>query len=151
LKISPIQTIFGSLAIAGGALILAACHSSDDESENTTSTRYTVSGWVTRTQTATPVDGQDGVGTIYIAAFAQCSLDGRLTGSGFVPNADLSVIGVTEKFELTDMSTGTHHLAVFLDDNNDASLEAPHCVEVTVGNADIADITIELNRIVPSG
>jgi len=129
---------------------------------------YKVSGWISRSETANPVDGQDGIGTIYIGVFAECRLDAEVTGSGFVFDADLSVAGVTESFTVENLRSGTHYLGLFLDDNNDADTELPlpgpgdlvyaptgvgdgvlDCVEINIDAADVSDIAIEISGVAP--
>jgi len=167
LKKSIKHCAYGFLAAAGSAFVLVACNSNNSEEHAVTT--YNVSGWVSRSESIILGDVNDGMGTLYIAAFAECRLGAEQTGSGIEMDADLSVTGVMESFKVSQLQAGIHHLAVFLDVNDDALLSGPplpgpmdlvyapsgvdddklDCVEVNIQDTDLLDVGIELNGVVP--
>lgn len=143
-------------------LMLCACPMMDDDDddvgdEGSTSTPSEIAGTVARTESAMIAAGRDGVGTVYVAAFAECSLGAELLGAAVIPEADLSSTTSSVGFAIADLPEGTVYLASFLDDDGDADPTMPlpdggdlvytdvagdgmlTCLEVSVG-----DVNVEL-------
>lgn len=108
-------------------LLLAACPMMDDDDggDEGSTTPTGIAGTVSRGASATIAVGRDGIGTVYVAAFAECSLDAELLGVVALPNADLSDPANEVAFMIDDIAADTVHLAVFLDDDGDADPMAP--------------------------
>lgn len=123
-----------------------------------------IGGTVARDAGAAIAEGNDGVGTVFIAALDACALDAELVGSAVVPSADLSDPGTALPWAIDDIATSTVHLAFFLDDNGDADAQMPlpgpgdivfadgvgdgilSCVEVGAGDD---AVELALNAAVP--
>jgi hypothetical protein len=128
----------------------------DDEGDEGSTTPAGIEGTVSRAESATIAAGRDGIGTVYLAAFAECSLGAEVLGVAAIPNADLSDPASAVEFSIADLPEGTVHVALFLDDDGDADPMMPlpdpgdlvysdvggdgllNCVEVTVGDDDVA-------------
>jgi len=82
-----------------------------------------ISGSVRRTSALAP--GNDGIGTLYIGAFASCSHTAPLLGKAIVSNANLSQACARVGFRIEALPRETVYLAAFLDDNGDANPAAP--------------------------
>ena len=138
-------------------LLLGACPMMDDDDDSgdegaTPPSR--VAGTVART--ADIAAGRDGIGTVYIGAFSECSLATPPLGLAVIPDADLSDAASFVEFAMEDLPEGAVHLALFLDDDGDADPMNPlpdpgdlvysneggdgmlDCVEVEVGDEDVA-------------
>ncbi|MBL4683769.1 MAG: hypothetical protein JKY37_04205 [Nannocystaceae bacterium] len=153
-------------AVGDGVLsCVEATHDDDVEIVLTASIPLpSISGTVRRGEAAMIAEGNDGVGTVGIAAFSECALDAQLVGATVVLDADLSDLNTTIPWEIADVPPSTVHLAFFLDDNGDADPEAPapgpgdllfasgigdgvlSCLEVTAGED---GLDLELNNVIP--
>jgi hypothetical protein len=121
----------------------------------------TVSGIVRRTSEIGPED--DGIGTLYVAAFAECDHAGQIVGVFVLPEADLSQAENEIPFVLENLTLDTVYLASFLDDDGNADPAGPlpdlgdpvladdvedgllTCVEVDVTNG--SNVVVELNAL----
>jgi hypothetical protein len=138
-------------------LLLGACPMMDDDDDGGdegSTPPSMIAGTVART--AAIAAGRDGIGTVYIGAFAECSFASPPLGLAVIPDADLSDTASTVDFAMEDLPEGAVHLALFLDDDGDADPMNPlpdpgdpvysdeggdgvlNCVEVEVGDEDIA-------------
>ncbi len=82
-------------------------------------------GHVHRDAAATIADGNDGVGTLYVAAFGGCAEDAMLAGFAIVDMADVSSPDAVVDFTIANLVPGEYDLRVFLDDNGTAMLPTP--------------------------
>ena len=128
---------------------------------------YSISGVVTRLESAAPLPDDDGIGTLYVGALESCELTAPLAGAGIVPMADFSSTDASVEYEIADLPDGTVHLALFLDDdgNADPMAAAPDpgdlvyatgvgdgilsCIEVTIDGEDAEDVDLVLTATVP--
>lgn len=126
----------------------------DDSGDEGSTPPSMIAGTVART--AAIAAGRDGIGTVYIAAFSECSLATPPLGLVVIPDADLSDTASTVDFAMEDLPEGAVHLALFLDDDGDADPMNPlpdpgdlvysdeggdgvlDCVEAEVGDEDVA-------------
>ena len=124
---------------------------------------HTLSGTVGRTVELAP--GNDGIGTLFVAAFSECGLGQSLLGVAAVPGADLSAADARVAFTLTGLPAGPVHLGLFLDDNGDADPMGPlphlgdlvygfdacdgelDCVALEISDADLVDVALDLNLL----
>lgn len=141
-----------------------ALESSTTGSETTGALLYTVSGTV-RLGAEVELVG-DGIGNLFIGAFATCGHGDALLGVAFVPGADVSD-GAEVPFELAGLPSGSIQLAYFLDDDGDADPSNPvpdggdpayaedgcdgilSCVAIAVADADVTDVELELDLVHP--
>ncbi|MCH9687968.1 MAG: hypothetical protein K0V04_41445 [Deltaproteobacteria bacterium] len=105
------------------------CHDTDDDSDDGTTASddlpAQILGITGRAKSAMIAPGNDGVGTVFIAAFDSCELTAGLVGIAVLPNADLSVADVPIEFTIEDLPPGTVFLAAFLDDDGNADPTMP--------------------------
>ncbi len=125
-----------------------------------------ISGHVTRAPSVSLAQGEDGKGTVFIAAFSTCKLGEPLAGFDVVPNANLQTAGASVPFSIKGLKSGTYYLTAFFDENGDASQKAPRpgptdlvhapsgigdgtldCVTANMGEN---DVMIPLTGLVPS-
>jgi hypothetical protein len=136
----------------------------DDGGDEGSSTPPRIAGTVSRAESAAIAAGRDGVGTLYVAAFAECSLAAELIGAVAIPDADVADPAAEVEFSIEDLPEGTVQLAFFLDDDGDADPTMPlpdggdlvyadvagdgvlSCVEAMVGDE---DIELELDNTAP--
>jgi hypothetical protein len=108
--------------------------------------------------------GEDGIGTLYLGAFAECDHTGQVVGFFALPDADMSVEGSEVPFTIENISLETVYLASFLDDDLNADQTAPlpdagdpvladdvadgelTCVEVNVATGSTG-VVVELNML----
>ena len=64
----------------------------------------------------TIADGNDGIGTLYIGAFASCDHAEAPIGAFALPNADFSAETNMVPWEITGLPPGPVHFGLFLDD-----------------------------------
>ena len=132
----------------------------DDES-TTGAPAGSVSGIVRRTSALGPED--DGIGVLYVGAFAECDHMGQIVGFFAMPNADLSLEENEVPFAIENLALDTVYLASFLDDDGNADQAMPlpdagdpvladdvedgllTCVEVQVARG--SDVVIELSEL----
>ena len=136
----------------------------DDMSSDPT---FSISGAVTRLESAEPLADDDGIGTLYVGALESCELTAPLAGAGVVPMADFSSADASVEYEIADLPDGTYHLALFLDDDGNADTMAPapdpgdlvyatgvgdgilSCIEVTIDDGDVEEVDLVLTATVP--
>jgi hypothetical protein len=143
-------------------LVAGGCDPGDDSDESGTAS---AAGTVRRGVDV--ASGNDGKGTLYVAALDVCDLSGGGTILGFaaVPDADLAGTEAAVPFRVEALPRATVHLAVFLDDDGDATPQAPRpglgdlvytrdagdgvvdCIAVELGDGDVADVEIVLNVV----
>lgn len=125
---------------------------------------YTIAGTVARLDSAPIAEGNDGIGTLYIAAFAECHITAMQLGGVAIPDADLSSEAFRVEFAVGMLPAGTVHFALFLDDDLNAILPGPtpsagdpsfaedisdgilDCIPVEITDADVTDVELVLNR-----
>ena len=124
---------------------------------------FTVNGSI-RQLDLQPWKGNDLAGPYFLAMFDACNADPPsppiANGGG---EADLSD-GNTAPFEFTDVPNGTWYIVAFLDDNGNVDPKNPApdqgdlvladgfdpgCVEVVVDGADVTDVDVALNFVLP--
>lgn len=160
-----------SQLLIGVAIGLAAtgCPMDEDDSMGadeggTPTSSMSIGGVVSRPLSTEIAEGNDGIGNLVIAAFAECSLDAEVLGTTAIPNADLSNSQTLLDWTITDLPASPAHLAFFLDDNGDADPNVPlpgpgdlvfadgvgdgilSCVEVEGGDL---EIELQLTATVP--
>ncbi|MGH1345709.1 MAG: hypothetical protein ACRBN8_29360 [Nannocystales bacterium] len=149
----------------------SAASSSEGSSEggDTEAATYAVSGTVTRSAML-PNDG-DGVGTLVVGAFAECTLQAPIVlGAAIIPNADLSADDASVEFMIEPLPEGSVFLVSFLDDDGNLDPDNPlpddgdpvlaegvgdgilTCIEVVIDGDDVPDVVVDLNEIaMPQG
>lgn len=128
---------------------------------------YTVSGHVTRLASAPIAEGNDGIGTLYIGAFALCSHGEPPIGVFALPDADFSSEDNMVPWAIAGLPAGPVHFGLFLDDDGDAQLPAAvpdggdpsyaddgcdgvlSCLSFEIDDADITDAALVLNLTHP--
>lgn len=158
-----------TVVAAAICLGLTACPMTEDDDSGadeggTPTSSMSIGGTVSRSPTAEIALGNDGVGLLAIAAFADCTLDAELLGAAAIPNADLAEVDAVLDWTISDLPASTAYLAFFLDDNGDADSTVPRpgpgdilfadgigdgmlsCVEVQGGDL---DVELELNATIP--
>lgn len=84
---------------------------------------HAIEGVVKRT---TPLaEGEDGIGTLYLGAFAECDHAAPVVGIFVMPAADMSADGSEVPFTIENLTLETVYLASFLDDDLNADPMAP--------------------------
>jgi hypothetical protein len=124
-------------------------------------------GHLTREESATLADGNDGIGTLYVGVFDGCDETAMLANFAVMPGADVSTTDAVVDFTIDGLEPGEYDVRVFLDDNEDAvptgpapgpgDLAAdpdltdagPTCNPVTVDGTDV-DVDVALNFSVPA-
>lgn len=96
------------------ALLLGACMMGSG-SQNSGPGSVTGRAFAVDTMTYSPT--QDGIGTLYIAAFPECKLGVRPVGAFVQPNSDLSK-GKEVSFVIDNLPKGKYYLAAFVDESN---------------------------------
>lgn len=142
---------------------------STTDAADTEAATYAVSGSVTLSARLPP-DG-DGVGTLVVGAFAECSLRAPVVlGAAIIPNADLSVEGSAVDYTIESLPEGAVFLVSFLDDDGNLDPANPlpdegdpvlaegvgdgilTCIEVGIDGDDVLGVAIDLNEIaMPQG
>lgn len=142
---------------------------STSDSADTDVPMFAVSGIVTRSAVLPP-DG-DGVGTLVVGAFAECTLQAPVVlGAAILPNADLSADAASVDFVIEPLPDGPVFLVSFLDDDGNLDPKNPlpddgdpvlaegvgdgilTCVEVQIDGDDVEGVAIDLNEIaMPQG
>lgn len=142
---------------------------STTDGADTEATAYAVSGSVTLSAMLPP-DG-DGVGTLVVGAFAECSLQAPVVlGAAIIPNADLSAEGSAVEYTIESLPEGAVFLVSFLDDDGNLDPKNPlpddgdpvlaegvgdgilTCIEVGIDGDDVLGVAIDLNEIaMPQG
>ncbi len=142
---------------------------STSEGTDTEAAAYAVSGSVTRSAVL-PKEG-DGVGTLVVGAFAECTLQAPVVlGAAILPNADLSARDSAVDFAIESLPEGPVFLVSFLDDDGNLDPKNPlpddgdpvlaegvgdgilTCIEVGIDGDDVAGVAIDLNEIaMPQG
>jgi len=135
--------------------------------ESTGAPTYTVSGRVKRLASAPIAEGNDGVGTLYIGAFALCGHGEPPIGVFALPDADFSSEDNMVPWEIAGLPAGPVYFGLFLDDDGDAELPAPvpdggdpsyaedgcdgvlSCLSFELDDADITDAALVLNLTHP--
>jgi hypothetical protein len=165
---------------AGLASMCACMMEDDDETAGTTSatnsssattgsggspmpTKAQVSGEVTRS--ADIAEGNDGIGTLYVAAFDVCEHTGMILGAAIIPDADVSSADAAVPYAIKNLPRSTVYLAMFLDDNGNADPAAPlpdagdlvygtnagdgilDCVTTELEGGDLENFSLELNLV----
>lgn len=135
----------------------------------TGSPAYAVSGSVTRS--AVLPRGGDGIGTLVVAAFAECTLQAPVVlGATIVPGADLSTDDAAVDFTIEPLPDGPVFLVSFLDDDGNLDPNNPlpddgdpvlaegvgdgilTCIEVQIDRNDVMGVAVDLNEIaMPQG
>ena len=92
-------------------------------SETTGAATHTIEGVVKRTSPL--ARGEDGIGTLYVGAFAECDHTGQVVGFFALPDADMSVDGSEVPFTIQNITLETVYLASFLDDDLNADQAGP--------------------------
>jgi hypothetical protein len=120
---------------------------------------YTVSGTVTRS--VEPMEGNDGVGPMYIAIVSTCDFVFDLVAADVVLDADP---GRGAAWQIAAVPEGTWYFIAFLDDDEDAELPSPMpdrgdlvagdgggigCAEFTVDGADVTGVDLDLDFVMP--
>jgi len=164
--VGPTQDDGGSSDGGSGAM----SSSTDASEDGTADPVFSLAGSVSRLRQAAPADSGDGVGTLYVAALSVCELGAPLVGSATVLDADFADVASVVDFTIEGLESGSVHLALFLDDNEDADPMAPlpspgdlvyatgsgpdgllSCIEVAVDDADVTDVELMLTATVPGG
>jgi hypothetical protein len=132
------------------------------EDESTGAATHTIEGVVKRTSPL--ARGEDGIGTLYVGAFAECDHMGQVVGFFALPDADMSVDGSEVPFTIQNITLETVYLASFLDDDLNADQAGPlpdagdpvladdvedgelTCVEVNVATGSTG-VVVELNML----
>jgi hypothetical protein len=122
---------------------------------------HTIDGIVRRTSEL--AEGEDGIGVLYLGAFAECDHAAQIVGIFVMPAADMSANENEIPFEIQNLSLETVYLASFLDDDGNADQTMPlpdagdpvladdvedgklTCVEVDVANGN--GVVVELNML----
>ncbi|PCC71332.1 hypothetical protein SAMN02745121_00871 [Nannocystis exedens] len=161
-------------ALVGGALSAGGCEVEGEsgesggsggsgESETGEAEAASVAGTVTRTVDVAP--GNDGKGTLFVAALDVCDLTGggKVLGVAVVADADLAGEDAAVPFTIENLPRTSVQLALFLDDNGDAMAMTPRpgpgdlvytrsagdgvldCVAVELGDGDVTDLELALN------
>ena len=81
---------------------------------------FTMSGQVVRLASAPIAEGDDGIGTLYVAAFASCGQGEAPLGVFALPEADLSDEAVGVPWTISGLPPGPIHFGLFLDDDGNA-------------------------------
>lgn len=110
-------------------------------------------------------EGQDGVGTLYVAALSSCELGAEFVGAAAVTDADFSADDAVVAFSIVDLPLPEVALAVFVDDNLDADPMNPlpgpgdmvyaegvgdGVLSCVMALADETDVEVPLTGTVPS-
>ncbi len=132
----------------------------DDGSTGGADTTVAVSGFVTRS--VEPGADGDATGTLYLSLMQTCETGASAIEGMEIADADLSVAGTNVPFSFDDVAPGTYQLTGFLDDNGNfdgagpdlgdlVAVEGvgPGCVEVTVGEASVQNVALDLNFVMP--
>ena len=119
-----------------------------------------VSGFVTRS--VEPGAGGDATGTLYLSLMQTCETGASAIAGMEIADADLSVSGTNVPFSFEAIAAGTYQLTGFLDDNGNfdgagpdlgdlVAVEGvgPGCVEISVGDADVQNVALDLNFVMP--
>lgn len=152
--------------LASALALVCACPMDDDDGgggDEAGQVPPTLQGSVSReTEIAS---GEDGVGTLYVAALASCELGAELIGAAAVTDADVSADGSSVSFSIVDLPMSEVALAVFLDDNLDADPMNPlpgpgdmvyadgvgdGVLSCVMALSDEADVEVPLTGTVPS-
>lgn len=139
---------------------------STGDAESTTGSSeasFSVSGVVTRLASAPIADGNDGIGTLYIGAFAACSHEEAPIGIFAMPEADLSSEDHEVPWQIDGLPPGPVYFGLFLDDDGDAELPSPlpgpgdptyaddvcdgllSCIEIEIPEADVTEAALVLD------
>jgi hypothetical protein len=124
---------------------------------------YPVSGTVTRSTEL--AEGNDGIGTLWLAVVDNCGFDFEVAAAAMIPDADLSRPGAAAPFTVPDVPEGAWFVIAYLDDNENAQLPDPQpdpgdlvgsdglggvaCMPVIVDGAAVEGITLDLNFVLP--
>lgn len=106
--------VFRSLVGLLPALLLGGC-TMGSGSQNSDLGSVTGRAFAVDTMAYSP--SQDGIGTLYIAAFPECKLGIKPVGVFVQPNSDLSK-GKEVSFVMEDLPKGKYYLAAFVDESN---------------------------------
>lgn len=152
---------------ASGTTEAESTSATSSDSSSTGAPTYTVSGHVTRLASAPIAEGNDGIGTLYIGAFALCGHEEAPIGVFALPNADFSSENNMVPWEIAGLPAGPVHFGLFLDDDGDAQLPAAvpdggdpsyaddgcdgvlSCLSFEIEDADITDAALVLNLTHP--
>jgi hypothetical protein len=140
----------------------------DAASETTAGTAtFTMSGEVRRLASAPIAEGEDGIGTLYVGAFASCDHSEPPLGVFAMPDADLSDEAVEVPWTISGLPPGPIHFGLFLDDDDNAMLPTPlpdagdpayaidpcdgllSCLEFAIVDDDVTDVELVLNTTHP--
>jgi hypothetical protein len=124
---------------------------------------FSVSGVVTRLASAPIAEGNDGIGTLYIGAFAACSHEAAPIGIFAMPEADFSSEAHEVPWQIDGLPPGPVYFGLFLDDDGDAELPSPlpgpgdptyaddvcdgllSCIEIEIPEADVTEAALVLD------
>lgn len=132
----------------------------DDGSTGGSDATVAVAGFVTRS--VEPGADGDAMGTLYLSLMQTCETGASAVEGMEIADADLSVAGTNVPFSFDDVAPGTYQLTGFLDDNGNfdgagpdlgdlVAVEGvgPGCVEVTVAEAGVQNVALDLNFVMP--
>jgi hypothetical protein len=134
-----------------------------ESSTGSSAPSFSVSGVVTRLASAPIAEGNDGIGTLYIGAFAACSQGEAPIGVFAMPEADFSSEDHEVPWQIDGLPAGPVYFGLFLDDDGDAELPSPlpgpgdptyaedvcdgllSCIEIEILEADVTDAALVLD------
>jgi hypothetical protein len=123
-----------------------------------------IEGQVGRSESAEIWPGNDGIGTLYVAVFADACGGDQVVGGAAVPDADLSDPSYQVPYSTAELPPGTYFVGGFLDDDGNADPSAPApsqgdivlaagagpgCIEVVIAGEDMREADFTLNITLP--